>query len=75
MISLSLIRPNRKICVFQGTGLKILGWVGTHNFLVFVFFGNNIIGCILKGILLVKMHKFIFFSREAEEILEFTSKR
>ena len=27
------IRPNEKIIVFRVTGLKILGRVGTHNFL------------------------------------------
>ena len=44
-----LIRPNKKICVFRVTGLKILGRVGTHIFLI-IFSGKNIILCILKGI-------------------------
>ena len=43
--------------VFQVTGLKIIGWVGTHIFLL----EKNIILCILKGILCFKMHKIIYF--------------
>ena len=29
------VKPNKKISVFQVTGLKFLGRVGTHVFLVF----------------------------------------
>ena len=29
------LRPNKKISVFQVTGLKILGWVVTHIFFLF----------------------------------------
>ena len=42
------VRPNKKTSVFQVTGLKILGRVGTHFFKLF-FSGKNIILCILKG--------------------------
>ena len=44
-------RPNEKISVFQGMGLKILGWVGTHVFFFFFFF----------FFFTFKMHKIIFF--------------
>ena len=33
----SLYRPNKKISVFRVTGLKILGRVGTHIFLIIIF--------------------------------------
>ena len=43
-------------------GLKILGRVGTHIFLIIFFSGKNIILCILKGEMPFKMHKkYIFF--------------
>ena len=34
---LNVIRPNKKIIVFRVTGLKILGRVGTHFFLIIFF--------------------------------------
>ena len=56
-------------------GLKILGRVGKHIFLIIFFLKKiNIIECILKGALPFKMHKIIFFSRKPEKILGFTSK-
>ena len=64
-----VIRPNKKISVFQVTGLKILGRVGTH-----IFFSGKIILCILKGILPFKMHKIIYVPENLEKILGFTSK-
>ena len=45
------IMNNKTISVFQITGLKILGRVGTHTSLNYSFSGKNIILCILKGIL------------------------
>ena len=54
----SIIRPNKKICVFWVMGLKIFGRVGTHIFYLFFFLEKNII---LKGILPFKMHTIIFF--------------
>ena len=44
-----LIRPNKKISVFRVTGIKILGRVGTHIFLIIFFLEKNINLCILKG--------------------------
>ena len=32
-----IFRPNKKICVFRVKGLKILGRVGTHIFLIIFF--------------------------------------
>ena len=55
------LRPNKKISVFCLTGLKNLGRVGTHIFFIFFFLENNISLCILKGILLFKMHKILLF--------------
>ena len=63
-------RPNKKKSVFQVTGLKNLGRVGTHTF----FSGKNKILCILKDILPFKMHKFIFFPEKPEKNVGFTSK-
>ena len=60
LISMVLIRPNKKISVFRVTGLKILGRVGTHILLLF-FSGKNIILCVLKGETPFKMHKIILF--------------
>ena len=46
----SLYRPNKKISVFRVTGLKILGRVGTHIFLIIIFSWKKIIIlCILEG--------------------------
>ena len=61
------IRPNKKKSVFLVTGLKILGRVGTHIFLIIFFSVKNVILCILKGISPFKMHKIIFFSRKPEK--------
>ena len=36
-----MLRPNKKISVFRVTGLKILGRVGTHIFLL-LFFSENL---------------------------------
>ena len=46
------LRPNKKISVFQVTGLKILVRVGTYIFFYFLFFflDKNIILFILKCI-------------------------
>ena len=49
------LRPNKKICVFRVTDLKILGRVGMHIFFSY-FFSGKIISCILKGISPFKMH-------------------
>ena len=65
-----MLRPNKKIRVFQVTGLKILGRVGTHIFLNYFFSGKNIILCILKGISSFKMHKIVVvFPRKPEKNL------
>ena len=58
------LRPNRKISVFWVTGLKILGWVGTH------ILKKYIILFILKG----KMIKIIYFFPENLKNLGFTSR-
>ena len=48
-------RPNKKkISLFQVTGLKILGRVGTH---IFFWKKNNL--CILKGEMPFKIHKIV----------------
>ena len=49
----SAFGPNKKISVFQVTGLKIE--VGYAHFFIF-FLEKNIITCILKGIWPFKMH-------------------
>ena len=60
--------------MFRITALKILGRVGTLNFL-FIFSGKNIILCTLKGISPFKMHKIIdIFFRKSKKILGLTSK-
>ena len=51
----TVVRPNKKICVFRVTGLKKLGREGTH-----IFSGKNIVLCILKGIL---PYNFMHFER------------
>ena len=53
---------NKAKSVFRVTGLKILGWVGTHIF-IFSFEKKNIIFCILKGILLSSCIQFYFFQK------------
>ena len=64
MTSYAVIRPNKKkMSVFRGTGLKILGRVGIQIFVNF-FSVKNIILCILKGISPFKMHKIIYFFPE-----------
>ena len=63
------LRPNKKN-KFRLTGLKILGWVGTHTFLI-TFFSEkkkSIILCILKGISPFKMHKIIYFPENLKKI-------
>ena len=47
--------------MFPVTGLKILGWVGTHIFFIFFSRKKKLILCILKGISPFKMHKIMFF--------------
>ena len=37
----SSIRPDKNISVFPATGLKILGRVGTHIFLIIFFLGKK----------------------------------
>ena len=69
-----LLRLNTKVIVFQVTGLKILGRVGTHIFLIIFFLDKTIILCILKGSLPFKMHKIIFFPENCTKILGFTCK-
>ena len=55
--------------MFRVMGLKIFGRVGTHIFFIYFFFlEKNIILCILKGILPLKMHNDIFFYRKTEKI-------
>ena len=66
-----LIRPNKTISVFRVIGLKILGRVGTHFFIIF-FSGKNIMFCILKGI--SKCIKLYFFPENLEKNLDFTCK-
>ena len=51
----------KKTSVFPETGLKSFGRVGTHIFFKYFFRENYIILCILKGILLFKMHNIIYF--------------
>ena len=64
----------KKISVFRVTGLKNLGRVGTHIFLMIFFSRKNIILYILKGISPFKMHKIIFFPENLKKNLGFTSK-
>ena len=45
----AILRPNKKVNVFRVAGLKILGRVGTHIFLIIFFSGKNIISYILKS--------------------------
>ena len=47
--------------MFRVKGLKILGTIGTHIFLIIFFLRKNIVLCILKGISPFKMHEIIFF--------------
>ena len=60
LLSEHTIRPNKKNKFVSVTGLKILGRVGTNIFLIIFFSGKNIILCILKGEMPLKMHKIIF---------------
>ena len=61
-----LFMPNKKkISVFQVTGLKILGRVGTHIFLN-IFFLNFFL-CVLKG----EMPKYNFMPFKINEIIFF----
>ena len=62
-----VLRPNKKIRVFQVIGLKILARVDTHIFCNYFFFWKIKILCILKGILPFKMHKIIYFSKKPEK--------
>ena len=68
-MTLAVGQAKLKISVFQVTGLKILGRVGTLFFLT-----KNITLCILKGISPFKMHKIIYFSENLTKILGFTCK-
>ena len=65
-----VVSPNKKISVFQVTGLKILGRVGTHIFLIFFFFWKKYYFMHLA----FKMHKIIFFPENLKKILGFASK-
>ena len=60
-----LVRPRKKVSVFQVTGLKILGRVGIH---IFFLEKNNTILCILKGEMPFKMHKIVFFPENLKKI-------
>ena len=53
--------------VFRVIGLKNLGRVGTHIFLIVFFLEKNIILCILKGILHFKMHTIIYLSENLKK--------
>ena len=53
-------------------GLKILGRVGTHFFII-IFSGKSLILCIMKSEMPFKMHKIIFFSRNLKNNLGFIS--
>ena len=71
----------KKNCVFRVTGLKILGWVGIHNYLIIFFSGKKYDFihferhfAILKAILPFKKHRIIFFPDNLKKILSFTSK-
>ena len=55
------IRPNKKIGIVRVTGLKILGRVCTHIFLI----------CLFSPF---KMHKIIFLQENLKKIVSFTSK-
>ena len=35
------VRPNKKISVFWIMGLKTLGKVGTHNFIIIIFYSGK----------------------------------
>ena len=52
------LRPNKKISVFQVMGLKILGRVGTHNYLWFFFSKKHIILRILTAFHISKWQKY-----------------
>ena len=62
------IKPNKEISAFRVTGLKILGRVGTHIFLIIFFLGNIQFYAFLKAILPFKMHKIIFFPENLKKI-------
>ena len=67
------LRSNKKISVFRLTGLKILGRVGTHIFLIIIFFlknNNNF----MHFERLSKCIKLYFFPEKPEKNLGFTSK-
>ena len=55
------IRPNKELSVFRIMGLKILGRVGTHIFLNYLFFVKiYMILCILNAFCLSKCIKLYF---------------
>ena len=54
---------NKKISVFRVTGLKILGRLGTHSFVVF-FSGKNYNFMHFERHFAFQIHKIIFFSRK-----------
>ena len=63
-----MLGPNKKICVLQVTGLKFLGWVGTH----FFFWEKYNLMHFERHFLTFKMHKIIyFFSRKPEKSSRF----
>ena len=65
MVQLNLegkVRPNKKMSVFRVMGLKILGRVGTHIFLIIIFSGKKNYA-FLKGISPFTMHKINFFQK------------
>ena len=68
------LRPNKKISMFRVKGLRILGRVGTHIYIIFNSLSEDFL-CILKGVLPFKMQKkYIFFPENLKKILGFTSK-
>ena len=69
-----LVWPIKKVSVLWVTGLKILGRVGTHIFLIISFSGKKYNFIHLIGILPFKMHKIIFFPENLKKILRFIDK-
>ena len=69
-----LTRPNKKIGVFRGMDLRILGRVG-HFLLIFFFSEKKLYNFMhFERNLPFKMHKIIFFPENLKKILGFTSK-
>ena len=71
-----IVRTNKKNKCVSGNGSEKIreGRHTFHFFFILFYFGNNVILCILKGILPFKIHKFIYFPEDLKKILGFTSK-